>query len=378
MIRLPASLAQAGSGRPGSLRSCLTAAKLLCKRPIRIPNRRPWRPAWEASTGGPKLARRIRILVLAGILAGLGICPGRSQEPWSISAEAVFPCGEPANPWIEEVILRLESPEGEGAPVTVDEFLAYCDRADPEVDRGALFRYARPGSIRNQDQDHAQYGRALMREEQLQAGVDFLGEQDSLLRDAEGSFGVARHDIVAILMWESALGKHVGRNRVFNVLLAQLLYLEEAQQAAIDEWRASGAADPVPELTPGEQAKRYAKLTKRAIVNLVALLRLSKAMGQDPTILLGSWAAAIGYPQFVPSSFKYAVDGDGDGLIDLNHWPDAIFSVASYLQAHGYAMSPDGRRRGIHRYNPIDSYVDGVIRYADAIRAREARLGYAR
>jgi membrane-bound lytic murein transglycosylase B len=44
-----------------------------------------------------------------------------------------------------------------------------------------------------------------------------------------------------------------------------------------------------------------------------------------------------------------------------------IFSVAKYLHEHGYNTSYRGRKRGIHRYNPLDSYVNGVITYADAI-----------
>ncbi len=267
---------------------------------------------------------------------------------------------------------RLESPEGEGVPVSADEFLAYCDLAGPEVERKALFRYAAPGSKRNQDQDHAKFAQNLMRAEQLQAGVDFLQERDSLLGAAEERFQVARQDIVAILMWESGLGRHVGSYRVFNVLVAQLLYLERAMQVAREEQQVTVGPGAVPDPTPKEQARRIQKLTKRAITNLVALLRIAKAKGQDPTLMLGSWAGAIGYPQFMPASFKHAADGDGDGIIDLNHWPDAIFSVGSYLQANGYGPSDAARRRGFFRYNPIDSYVDGVIRYADAIREREA------
>ena len=257
-------------------------------------------------------------------------------------------------------------------PVSADEFLAYCDQTEPEVDRPALFRYAVPGSRRDQDREHAEFAQNLMRAEQLQAGVEFLQERDALLRAAEDRYRVARQDIVAILMWESGLGRHVGRHRVFNVLIAQLLYLEQAMQVARAEQQSIAEPATAPEATPQAQARRVQKLTRRAITNLVALLRLAKAKGQDPTLMQGSWAGAIGYPQFMPSSFKYATDGDGDGIIDLNHWPDAIFSVANYLHAQGYGPSAAARRRSIFRYNPIDSYVDGIIRYADAIREREA------
>ncbi len=318
------------------------------------------------------MKRSALLLTIAVAVAGPEIGHAQAPEPWAISAEAVLPGGAPANPDIAELLRRLASPTGEGLPVSEAEFLAYCAQADPEVDRQALFRYAVPGSKRNQDQDHAEYAQKLMQPERLQAGVDFLREHDALLRAAEERYRVARQDIVAILMWESGLGRHVGRHRVFNVLLAQLLYLERAMQVALDEQRATVGPPAAAELTPKEQAGRLEKLNKRAVTNLVALLRLAKAKGQDPTRMLGSWAGAIGYPQFMPASFKHATDGDGDGIIDLNHWPDAVFSVGSYLRANGYGQSAAPRRRGFLRYNPIGSYADGVIRYADAIREREA------
>ncbi len=276
-----------------------------------------------------------------------------ATEPWSISAATVLPDGKPTNAYIQDLLLKLENPNDDGAPVSAMEFSVYCDQADPRVDVEALNKYALPGSIKRQDMDHGHYRRILMRDGRLRAGSGFLREHDELLRKAQNRYGVARQDIVAILMWESGLGKIVGDTPVFNVLLAQLLFLEEARQARS-------------ELLPHER-RRFEKLKGRAVVNLAALLRLSKAKGQDPTIQRGSWAGAIGYPQFMPASLKYAADGDDDGVIDLHHWPDVIFSVAKYLDEHGYDTSYRGRKRGIHRYNPIDSYVHGVIAYADAI-----------
>ncbi len=295
------------------------------------------------------------ILALFALIAALLLStpsPG-AAEPWTISASTVLPEGKPSNDSIQKLLVELENPKGDGAPVSTEEFEAYCDQADSRVDVEALRKYAVPGSVKNQNMDHSRYRRILMRKGRIEDGADFLREHREQLREAQRRYGVARQDIVAILMWESGLGRVVGETPVFNVLLAQLLYLEEARQASSD-------------LLPHER-KRFDKLKGRAVTNLTALVRLSKAKGQDPTTQRGSWAGAIGYPQFMPASLKYATDGDGDGLIDLNHWPDVIFSVANYLNEHGYDMSYSGRKRGIHRYNPLDSYVHGVIAYADAI-----------
>jgi membrane-bound lytic murein transglycosylase B len=282
----------------------------------------------------------------------------------------VLPGGEPANAHVRELLERLERPEGEGLPVSRAELENFLERSGGRVDEEDLLRYAAPGSVRRQNFDHAAYARRLMRKSRVREGIRFMREHDGLLRRAEGRYGVARQDIVAILMWESSLGKVTGDSRVFNLLMAQLLFLEDARVRAVEKLLAQGGDETA--AAPSEDAvrRRFEKLKQRAVSNLTALLRLSKARGQDPTALRGSWAGAIGYPQFMPASMKYAVDGDGDGVIDLHHWPDAIMSVASYLAAHGYDMSYAGRKRGLFRYNPIDSYVHGVIRYADALVGR--------
>ena len=70
----------------------------------------------------------------------------------------------------------------------------------------------------------------------------------------------------------------------------------------------------------------------------------------------------------MPASMSYAADGDGDGKIDLHSWPDAVMSVAKYLKERGnYGPTDSQRRKAIFSYNPLDSYVNGVIKYADAI-----------
>ena len=70
-------------------------------------------------------------------------------------------------------------------------------------------------------------------------------------------------------------------------------------------------------------------------------LKLCQEQGIAPDSMLGSYAGAVGLPQFMPSSIRrYAVDFDGDGHIDLLHSPvDAIGSVAHYLAEHGWQSS---------------------------------------
>jgi len=71
---------------------------------------------------------------------------------------------------------------------------------------------------------------------------------------------------------------------------------------------------------------------------LTEFLVLSHAEGWDMTQIKGSYAGAMGWPQFISSSYRnYAVDFDGDGQRDLlNSTEDAIGSVANYLKVHGW------------------------------------------
>ena len=67
-------------------------------------------------------------------------------------------------------------------------------------------------------------------------------------------------------------------------------------------------------------------------------LLLAREEAIDPASAMGSYAGAMGVPQFIPSSYRqFAVDGDGDGSRDLwSNWDDVIASVANYLKVHGW------------------------------------------
>ena len=71
---------------------------------------------------------------------------------------------------------------------------------------------------------------------------------------------------------------------------------------------------------------------------LVQFLILAREEELDPTMPMGSYAGAMGRPQFMPSSFRaYAVDATGDGKRDIwNNWADVAGSVANYFLEHGW------------------------------------------
>lgn len=147
----------------------------------------------------------------------------------------------------------------------------------------------------------------------LQAGLRFWREHEPTLRRAEAEFGVPAWLIVGIIGVETLYGQHTGTFRTLDAL-------------------ATLAFDFPAEHPRAEQRSAFFRS------ELHALLRLSRDQGMPPTQWLGSYAGAMGLPQFMPSNWtRYGVDYDGDGRIDLLNSPaDAIGSVARYLQAFGW------------------------------------------
>ena len=121
--------------------------------------------------------------------------------------------------------------------------------------------------------------------------------------------------------------------------------------------------------------ERFAKRQAFALVELKDLLNAANKFGWDLFEVPGSPTGAIGLAQFEPSSFKVAVDGDGDGKIDLFDPEDAILSVAHFLVAHGWDDQPQHQQRAIYSYygghyetDKNKYYMKAVLKYADEIR----------
>jgi membrane-bound lytic murein transglycosylase B len=143
-------------------------------------------------------------------------------------------------------------------------------------------------------------------------GIQFWQEHAAALARAEGQYGVPAEIIVAIIGVETRYGRYTGNFRVLDVLTTLAFNYPEAPN------RTARMAFFLREL---EQSLLFARESRI-----------------DPLSLLGSYAGAIGWPQFMPGSIRaYAVDFDGDGVIDLRNSPiDAIGSVAHFLKEHGW------------------------------------------
>ena len=163
-----------------------------------------------------------------------------------------------------------------------------------------------------------EYRRIFLNEKREQQGLEFMVEQREALQRAERELGVPAEIIVAILGVETYYGRVAGSYRVIDAL-------------------SSMAFDYPQELSNHQQ--RSAFFTKE----LKHYLILTRDQGMDPMALKGSYAGAMGYGQFMPSSYRsYAIDFDGDGKIDIwNNPVDAIGSVANYFKRHGWQTGQD-------------------------------------
>jgi membrane-bound lytic murein transglycosylase B len=144
----------------------------------------------------------------------------------------------------------------------------------------------------------------------IRAGVKFWNANRDVLARAEAQTGVPASIIVGIIGVETIYGQQTGNYRVLDAL--------------------STLSFDFPDAHP-----RKAERAAYFLTELEAFLSLTQRTGTDPAALRGSHAGAMGWPQFMPSSWaKYAVDFDGDSRVDLFHsQPDIIGSVANYFQA---------------------------------------------
>jgi len=320
--------------------------------------------------------RRLFAAVVIGVLLLAGSAPGRpgdylsSNDPssWTIADTTVFVSGKPANDYVRQLLNGLAAQEGGGRPVSEEEFRRLLGRASPLVYADKVVKYANPKSVQLQNHDHEEMAKIYLQENWLKAGEDFVRNNGKDLKNASKKYRVAVNDIVSILLWESQLGKSAGDLLVFNVLLGQILYLDQARKWAVCERLTPEEREMITPESTARDLKRLDRLRRSAVRNLVVLIRIASDKEMDVTSLKGSWGGAMGYVQFMPSSMQFAVDGNSDGTIDLCTWPDAIHSVANFLNLNGYRETAKGRRRAIHAYNPLDSYVSGVVQYADSLR----------
>jgi membrane-bound lytic murein transglycosylase B len=220
--------------------------------------------------------------------AGAGV-PARPQE--AAQAPAAPDAPPPFAEWLEGLLAEARQ-RGFSEPVLQQTLVGLeplqrvidSDRSQPELTPGL-----------------AQYLKSRVTPRAIERGRDALRTHRTLLARIETTYGVQPRFLVAIWGLESSFGRSIGRIPAFQAL-------------------ATLAWDP-------RRATRFrAELFQ-------ALMMVDRGFIDAPT-MTGSWAGAMGQPQFLPSSYmQYAVDFDGDSKRDIwTSTPDALASIANYLK----------------------------------------------
>jgi len=182
-----------------------------------------------------------------------------------------------------------------------NELISVLDNAERREDILELMR--KPAEKRLQ---WFEYRKIFLTQSRIEGGITFWEQNKDILKQAAAKYGVDPQVIVAIIGVETRYGSNTGRHRVLDAL-ATLSF-------------------------------DYPPRSKFFTGELEQYLLLAREEDIDVLTTTGSYAGAMGYGQFIPSSYRhYAVDFDGDGKRDLwDNKADIIGSVANYFHAHGW------------------------------------------
>lgn len=157
----------------------------------------------------------------------------------------------------------------------------------------------------------AEYRKIFITPERINAGAAFCRENAETLQSIAASSGVPVEILVGIIGVETYYGRITGGYRVLDALSTLAFHYPPRSS-----------------------------FFRKELKQYLLLVREESLAADEPT---GSYAGAMGRPQFMPSSFRaYAVDSTGDGKRDIwNNWADVAGSIANYFNAHGWQSGQD-------------------------------------
>ena len=228
------------------------------------------------------------VLVATALLAGPAIAGSKGKEP-SFAQD----------PEVVAFIAEMQEKHGFDADFLQRRFA----RLHPNE---TVLKAIRPPAVPELQRSWERYRARFLNERRIAGGTRFWEQHQATLKRASESFGVPEEVIVAIIGVETEYGRNTGKFGIMQAL--------------------STLAFHYPPRAPFFRGE------------LENYLLLARENDFDPLVLKGSYAGALGIPQFMPSSQRrYAVDFDGDGKVDLTRSAaDAIGSVASFLAQHGW------------------------------------------
>lgn len=155
------------------------------------------------------------------------------------------------------------------------------------------------------------YRPIFITEDRIRTGLNFWNTHEATIHSASQKYGVSPEIIVAIIGVETFYGRNTGKHNVLRSLTTLAMDFPKRQKFYTSE------------------LEHYLQFIREEKIN-------------NPSILTGSYAGAMGLGQFISSSYRnYAVDFNQDGHTDLWHPIDAIGSVANYFAQHGWKNGQD-------------------------------------
>ena len=212
-----------------------------------------------------------------------------------------------------------------------------------------------------------EYRNIFLKPDRIEQGIAFWQQHDAKVRAISDAYAVDPEVIIAVVGVETKYGRIAGSYRVLDALMT----------LAFD----------------------YPSRARFFRSELENFLLFSREERQDPLKFKGSYAGAMGYGQFIPSSYRnYAVDFDGDGRRDIwKNVGDALASVANYLHVHGWQPQADVvhevavsgaryekkvnqgvRKRGLSRGATLPEFHKMGIDIGDITFDRQRKLGLIR
>ena len=208
-----------------------------------------------------------------------------------------------------------------------------------EIHDSILDRFARPYEKKTWDE----YRKLFVTKNRINEGAKFFRSHGDILTAISKEEKVDPFLILSIIGVESNFGRHKGKFTVFNALYTQI--------------------------------SKMPRRSKWAQKELVAYLSYCYTDNIPPHSIVGSYAGAFGYGQFIPTSFKnYAIDGNGDGIRQPFVWADVFASIANYLVKNGYPVNnqSDAKKvyKSVYAYNHADNYVKAILELREELNKK--------
>lgn len=277
------------------------------------------------------------ILGVAGAVAGPGEAPLDSPESIGyVSLQVIEALTD--NTLVQAIYSEVfDQLAGSGRDLL--SVLAGLQSAAPVVVPEVTRRFSGPAEQRS----YPEYRRIFISADRLKSGVEFHDRYRTLVHKISNSYGIDEYILLSIIGVESNFGRSHADFRVVDVFH-----------------------------TVAHDFPRKRNWVKRELYNFFDFCLSNKL---DPGGVSGSYAGAIGYAQFMPSSLQaYGVDHNGDGRVDPYEWEDALESVANYLARHGYPRHSRDYSEGapvwkaLYAYNHSRNYVTVILEFRNELR----------